>query len=174
MNSSRSIFFNIVIALFITAFVAVPTAFAQRGEKTIGIQAGYNSHNESGLAGISFSYRFSSHFRLAPNVQYIFRNEHTDAFMFNCDFQIPVSLTRCFEIYPLAGGCYVSCNMHEFGHAISHTDDVSSRVNHFGINLGGGLGIRCTSTLRLNLEVRYSIVKNYNTTMASVGIGYCF
>ncbi len=150
-------------------------ADAQRGEKVIGIQAGYNSHNESAVAGVFFSYRFSQHFRVAPSAQYVFRNKHTDAFLLNCDLQVPFSFgLKRVELYPMAGLCFASWNTHSLMKSVTHTDDVSSRTDRFGLNIGAGMSVKCTSTLRLNFDVRYSVIDDYNTTMATVGIGYCF
>lgn len=169
-STSLKIVFSLLMFI-----VATSTVFAQRGEKIIGVETGFNSHNKTPLAGVFFSYRFSNHFQVSPNVQYVFKKKHTDAFIFNCDFQVPFNLaTTPVDVYPLAGLSYASWNFHDSLRSFDISDDVSSRYNHFGLNFGGGLSVKCSSTLRLKFEARYSVIKDFNTTMVMAGIGYSF
>ena len=62
ISSLTAIFMFVIAALIPTA------AFAQKGEKTVGLRAGYSTRNESAIAGVYFQYRFSRYFRLAPNL----------------------------------------------------------------------------------------------------------
>ncbi|MDE5844474.1 MAG: porin family protein [Muribaculaceae bacterium] len=144
-------------------------------EKTIGIEAGYNSRNRSALAGIAFSYRFNRYFRLAPNVQYVFNNNKTDGFSINLDGHIPFSLKNSpVELYPLAGVNYSMWNKKDTKSHRDFSDDVSSRETNFGINLGGGVGMRCSGHLRLFVEGRYTFVRHFSSAMVMAGIQYCF
>src|SRR5574344_364443 len=73
------------------------------GEKTIGILAGYNTQNESGISGISFQYRFSSHLRISPNFQYIFKKNDISAYELNINMHAPFRLDTRVNIYPIVG-----------------------------------------------------------------------
>ncbi|MDE6073156.1 MAG: porin family protein [Muribaculaceae bacterium] len=164
-----------VIIIFIVSLSTARADDFRKGEKTIGVEVGYNSFNESAVTGITFSYRFNRLLRIAPNVQYVFRNNQTDAFIFNCDFHVPFKIkTSRVELFPLAGVCYASWNHHGLDGIRTISDDVSSRDSQFGINVGGGIGFKCSGNLRLFAEGRYSFVRDYNNTSILAGIAYSF
>lgn len=174
----RSIFLNRLTPLFILfafSFVSVNADDFRKGEKTIGIELGYSSFSEAPATGIAFSYRFSRRLRIAPNVQYIFRKNQIDAFIFNCDIHVPFPVKDSpVEFYPIAGINYSSWNHRNVHLHSSLSDDVSTRDSQFGLNLGSGVGIRCTGNLRLFIEGRYSFVRDYDTTTILAGIAYSF
>lgn len=157
--------------LLILVFCLVPAILhaSDRGEKTIGVLAGYNIRNSAPLAGVSFTYAFNSHFRIAPGINYVFRKDNHDAFIFNLDAQFPfrVSQDSKFKVYPLAGLAYTS-------HNTKGDDDVSTRTYRFGINAGFGANMNITPTLRLTLEGKYILVRNIPTGQIYLGISYCF
>lgn len=174
----RSILINRLAPLFILfafSFGSASAADFRKGEKTIGIELGYNTFNEAPATGIAFSYRFSRRLRIAPNVQYIFRKNQTDAFIFNCDIHVPFPVKDTpVEFYPIAGINYASWNHRNVELRTSLSDDVSTRDSQFGLNLGSGVGIKCSGNLRLFIEGRYSFVRDYNTTTILAGIAYSF
>lgn len=158
--------------------MAMDSAAAVKGEKNFGVQLGYTSLNESVVAGINFSYTFSQHFRVAPNLQYAFRNNNRDGLLINFDFHVPLDIQSGtkFEIYPIVGLNY-SCWTKYHKDVIDedgNSDDVSTRKNRFGLNAGGGVGFNATSTLRFTFEARYTLVKSYNTTTLALGVAYRF
>jgi len=161
-----------IIAL--CALCAAPSATAQwKGEKTIGLQAGYNTINESAIAGIEFTYRFSKHFRLAPNVTYAFKHRQMDALAINLNAHLPFQLAPKWEIFPLAGINYSSWNFHHNGTA-NDDSDVTTRDSRFGFNLGAGIGVAATSTLRLSLTADYVFAKHLDGCNIAAKIAYCF
>jgi len=162
---------KIITVVTILILILVP-AFAKasaRGEKTIGVLAGFNTRNKAPIAGVAFTYSFSNYFRIAPNIRYIFRNKNEDTFIFAIDGHIPftVSERRNLQIYPIAGLAYTS-------HSVHSTDDVSSRYFRFGGNIGAGANMDLNQTLRLALECRYTVIKNVPTANISFGICYRF
>ena len=159
-----------IIACIITC---TPEASAQRGQKTLGLRTGYNTRNDSPLAGISFSYQFSDHVRIAPNADYVFRHNNTDAFSLNCNMHFPWKLGALpMNIYPLIGANYTQWSMHHADIAVS--DDTSSRINRFGLNLGGGVEWYATSTFKVAAEGKFGWLKDFNTGVISIGIAYVF
>ncbi|MDE5970761.1 MAG: porin family protein [Muribaculaceae bacterium] len=167
-----------ILALTIVALFAVTEVKAQDyipKEKTIGVEAGYNSKNQSALAGIAFSYRFSHHFRLAPNVQYVFNNKNIDGFSINIDAHVPFGLKNTpVELYPIAGMNYSMWNNKAELFDQDFNNDVSTRQSNFGLNLGGGVGMKFSAHLRLFVEGRYTFVRHFSTAMVSAGIVYSF
>lgn len=163
--------------LAVTTLSGAPGARADqyRGEKTLGICVGYNTHNNRPLAGAQFSYRFNRLLRLSPSVEYVFRNAGLDALMIdlNMEFVFPVAQGRC-DIYPLAGINFSSWNYHDNTPGLPSTDDVSSRVSHFGLNAGGGFGINITRSLRLSVNATYTFIEDFHGANIIAGIHYRF
>lgn len=163
------------IAMACGATLSIPYANAEGTphEKTVGLVAGYVSQNNSAIAGIDFSYRFSRRFRLAPQALYAFRHNKQDALIINVNAQIPFDLGKQWEIYPLAGINYTSWNFH--ANKIANDDaDVTSRVNRFGLNVGAGAGVNISSTLRLGIEGQWALVKDYQSANILAKIAYIF
>lgn len=154
-------------SLILGALLCTPAASAQRiGQKTLGVKLGYATENNSALAGISFDYRFAKHVALTPNVEYVFRNEHRDAFLFNIDCRFPFAVTSRFEIYPFAGINFASWAY--------HWDGDSARSNHIGFNFGAGCDYYCTSSLKLMFQAKYNAIKDVDSGYFSLGLGYVF
>ena len=53
-------------------------------------------------------------------------------------------------------------------------DDVTTRTSAFGLNFGGGMGIKVTSTLKLNIQARYTLVSQRSGARITAGIAYVF
>lgn len=159
----------LISALVLAIMLPASMSASSRGEKTIGVLAGFNTRNTAPFAGISFTYSFSNYFRIAPNIRYVFRNEGIDGYIFAVDGHIPfkVSPARSLQLYPIVGVAYSSRN-------IKSSDDVTTRDYHFGANAGFGVNFNCTSTLRLSFEGRYTLIKDFPTANISAGISYCF
>jgi len=148
------------------------TASAERGEKTIGLTGGYNFYNNSGTAGVKFSYDFAAHVRIAPSVEYTFRHRDFDAFTVNLDMQFPWRLTSStVSVYPLAGINITRWTYNEYS---PDNDDISQRFDRLGLNLGGGIGWRATKSLKLTVEGRHSFLKQFHHASVSASIAYIF
>ena len=156
-----------LLATPITAMAASPH------EKTVGLAAGYVSQNNSGLAGVNFTYRFSRHFRMAPEVLYAFRHSSEDALIINVNAHVPCSFDRFLEVYPLAGITYTSWNFH--GDRAANGDaDVTSRISRFGLNVGAGISADISTTLRVGLEIQGALVKDLCSANVMAKIAYIF
>lgn len=145
----------------------------RRGEKSFGPRVGYVGKNNSVSAGLVFQYSLSRRVRLAPEASVIFRNKDMDALSVALNVHVPFGFENDkVALYPLAGVEYVSWTRHTYD---SQADkDVTSHSNRFGADVGAGVELRCTSSLKLSLEGRYTFVKSYSTTQVSLGISYIF
>ncbi len=114
-----------------------------------------------------FDYRFSDHFALSPNIDYVFRHNGTDAFIFNLDARFPFRVAPRFDVYPLIGVDYASWAYH------SHNDS-SDRLNHLGFNFGAGCDYFCTPSLKLTFQGKYNAIKDVDSAYFWLGIGYVF
>lgn len=172
--------FTRIISFVAFTLSVVPVVSAR--ENSMGVRIGYNSRNSSPTAGLWFQHEFAPHFRLAPNVDYIFRKDNTDALSINCNAQFPIHFGQSgsFAFYPLAGLNYTSWNYHYTDDpdisdsTADGAGDVTSRKNRFGINGGAGLEYRVTPTLKLALEAKGTFVKSYSSATVTISIGYVF
>ena len=164
-------------------------AFGQvvRGEKMVGVNVGYASHNESAVAAVSFRYAVSPWVRIAPEVGCVFRHHNEDALFVNLDAQIPFSFgTKNVDLYPLAGLAYNSWSRHhqlsdirddaglEATGAGELDNDVTTRANRIGANLGAGFDLRVTRTLNIGIEAKYTFTKSYTSLYATASISFVF
>lgn len=162
-------------ALLILSFSATASArdSYSRGEKSFGPRVGFATRNTSATAGLVFEYSFSRHVRIAPQAGIIFRHKDLDALTVDVDVQFPLPFAgdRC-AFYPLVGVNFTSWNRH--GMDPDTNKDVNTHVNRFGGNAGVGLEMKCTSTLKVNLEAKYTLIKSYPGAQISAGIAYVF
>lgn len=171
MSAKRLIVAGLAAAI---ALIEASSAYADeyRGEKTLGVKIGYNTYNETPLAGIQFSFRFNKQLRLAPSVEYFFRHSGLDAFTANINMEFPITMSQgSCDLYPLVGINYSSWNYHNIP---ANTDDVSSRISRFGINAGAGFGINLSSSLRLSVSGVYTIIETFHGANIAAGIHYRF
>ncbi len=152
---------KIIVRLAVIAALTLIPFQKLFAETYIGVVPGYSTKNESMTLGAWMSHDFSKAFRVNLGVDYVFRNQHTDAFLINLDFNFPLKLTTGdkIDIYPIVGLTYACWSHHPYPD---------------GVNLGAGVGYKVSSHLRLKLDARYSLVKHNNTTIISLGIGYAF
>lgn len=166
--------FLISLAALLAFAAPVSGAGIERGQKTFGIRAGYATINHAPMAGIEFSYAFSPHFVLSPNVDYVFRNERLDALLFNIDYNGPWCLSHDGRLYfyHILGLNYASWSTREPD--VESSNDVTTRFNRIGLDFGAGFSFYVTPTLRLSLQGKFNWIKNYNTGLFNLGISYVF
>lgn len=147
-----------------------------KGQKSVGLRAGFTTRNTTATAGLYFSYRFSEHFRLAPKIDYAFPHYQTDAFSFDIDFESPFALSSTGKVnfYPIAGLNYSTFSRHLTDAEMEDSDDTSQRSNEFGLSLGAGLEYFATPSLRLAVEGKGVLIKKYSGGWFNLSIGYVF
>jgi len=161
---------------FAAAFMMVLLAtshssMAQKGESTFGLQAGYTSTNKSAVAGLFFQYSFSDALRIAPQAGCVFRNEGLDAFQADVNMHFPLCFTPSrAQLYPIAGMNFSSWTCHN---AVENTE-ATDRKSRLGGNVGIGFQLKATPSLKLKIEGVYTVMKQYSTFAATIGIGYVF
>ena len=164
---------SLALILAMLMGVIVSSAQVDRGEKMLGVKLGYVTHNQSAVAGLMFRYAVSPWVRIVPEVGCVFRHKDQDAFVADINAQVPFTFgTKKVDLYPLAGVTFNAWTRH-IGMP-DGSDDVTDRVSRFGANLGAGFDLRCTSTLNLGIEARYSFVKSYTSLYLTASISYVF
>lgn len=173
-----------MMTITVCLIMAVPDAVAQmnKGEKAFGPFAGYASKNESVVAGVQFQYAFSGHFRIAPDMGYVFRNQNLDAFVLDVNALFPFAFSgERVALYPLAGVAFRSWNPHNvnyreesvFGDSDNATD-ITTRKSKLGINAGAGFEMRLTPAMKLAVEAGYTFVKDFGCTRIIASLAYVF
>lgn len=167
----RAVALRLAVLLAAVTFLGLAAqAQTQRGEKSFGIKAGYESRNTSGLAGLVFQYSFSKHVRIAPQVGVVFRHHNSDAFLADVDVHFPISVgSDRAALYPLVGvafNSWVSKNDSE--------EDVTTHVNSLGANAGVGFEYRCMPSMKISIEGRYTVLRHNPNVQVTAGIAYIF
>ena len=161
-----------LLAVFVMAAAVPATAQTEKGEKTFGVHAGFVSRNTSGSAGLTFTYAFGNHLRIAPSADVFFRHNDLDALAVAIDMHFPFRVDSKVDFYPLAGLAYTSWGRHDFDN--DSMKDVTSHTNGLGLNLGAGLELRASRAFRVRFEARYTLMQHLPTAVVAVGFGYVF
>ncbi len=163
-----------VLLMSIIVFAAFSAAGrTPRGETTFGPKVGYVSRNNSMCAGIVFQYSPSSVIRLSPEVGINFRHKNLDALTADVNVHFPFAVAgEKASVYPLVGVGYTSWGRHD--QDPETTDDVTSHTGVFCVNMGAGAEVRCTQSLKLSLEARYSLMRHLPTAYVTAGIAFVF
>lgn len=174
----------LLLAFTACIFMAVPDAEAQmaKGEKSFGPFVGYASKNESAVAGVQFQYAFSDHFRLAPDLGYVFRHQNLDALVLDLNALFPFTFTgERAGLYPYAGLAFRSWNPHDVTFPVysdnkqfGNPADISTRKTKLGINVGAGFEMRLTPAMKLSVEAGYAIIKDFGCTRVIASLAYVF
>ena len=176
MKPSRFVpaFAGMLFALMLLTPLAASAQF-ERGEKSVGAKLGYVDKNNSASMGLVFQYSFSHHLRVAPEIGCVFKHKNMDAFTIDFNFHTPFTFTgEKAALYPLAGLNYSSWNRTMPRALVDETDDITTRTSRFGLNLGAGFELRCSRTLKLGIEAKYTLIKSYSGASVAAMVCYVF
>jgi opacity protein-like surface antigen len=172
MSGRRVIAATVAIVISLCSFLSSADSFS--GEKSLGVNVGYNTYNKEPLAGLQFSYRFNKLLRLCPEAEYVFRRDGRDALRLNLnmEFVFPMAQGRC-DLFPLVGLHFASWNWHPA--AIGEfTNDVSTRISRLGLNFGAGGSVNISSSMRLSVTASYNLIKDFGGVNIVAGLHYRF
>lgn len=175
--------FTTLCTILLLAFMGSQDMSAQlvKGRKSLGVKTGYITLNKTATAGIELQYAFSRHFILAPSIDYVFRNESMDGLLINLDYHGPWQLDSKgkWYFYHILGVNYASWSTYVKPDMTTPTetninDDVTTRVNRFGLDFGAGIDYYVSPTLKLSLQGKFNWIKDHNTGLFNLGISYVF
>ena len=155
------------LTLFLSILSAMPagaqTITRPMPRMTVGLGAGYVSRNNGAYADVYFQYLFMRYLRAQADVGYSFRSKDKAAFLVNVDLQVPMKMTRGLNFFPLVGFSYQNWNL-------------DGDVNHSraGLNMGGGIELNFTPQLKVSIQGKYTLMKDYGSAFVGAGIGYKF
>ena len=168
---------RLVFLLFSMALMCMQL-FAQtrRGDSSLGFNLGYGFESENATLGIDYRYNFTDEVRLAPSLTYFVKADDLSAVAIDVNAHYVVKLSDVFGFYPLAGVDLAFWKFHNVGW---HENDFKKgRDDHnetrLGVNLGLGAEIYATDELTLGLEVKYTLVKDFDQAWLGLRVGYNF
>lgn len=128
----------IVIALVLTMGLS---AFAQKGEMSLGANLAYNTEAEITGVGIRYQYHLLDRLRMAPQFTYFIENDNRSAYAFDFDLHYFFPLEHMLTLYPLVG--------------VSFTNVESFHTTDSGFGLNAGIGIQFPLSALVNVSAEY-------------------
>jgi len=176
----------LLCALLFTTFFSV---FAQKDEKSIGLNLGYGTEIKSLGIGAKFNYNITDPIQLSPSFNYFLKKDGLSMWELNADVHYLFPITEKLKVYPLAGLTLTGWKMSGDGFDDSDIPDWmkeymddddydmdggSSSTTKFGINLGGGVSYDITNTISIGAELKYSLVSDFDQVVFGVNATYKF
>jgi len=174
------------VLFFVLIGVICMNAYAQKGDKSIGVNLGYGTEIKSIAIGAKFNYNISDPIRLSPSFNYFLKKDGLSEWEINTDLHYLFPIAENFTIYPLAGltltGWKMSGNsdfddfLNEWGEYLDEDDynGDSSTTTKFGVNLGGGIGYQLTNRIGIGAEIKYSLISDFDQLVLSANVNYKF
>lgn len=160
------------------------TAFAQKGEKSVGINFGYGTEINNLGIGAKFQYGITDAIRTEASFDYFLKKDFVSMWDINLNVHYLFPITDKFKIYPLVGLTYTNWKLDGFDISYgfddkeqSEWDEVSvggSKTGKFGVNLGAGIEYPILDKLNINFEVKYQLISDFNQAVFAVGAAYKF
>lgn len=151
-----------VILLFLLVVMAT-SGYAQKGKTSAGFTLGYGFDRENVIAGLDFRYNITNEVRLAPSLSHYIKKDGLSAWAIDMNAHYVFPLTDMFAFYPV-GGVGLTLWDHKWG----------GSANRFGLNVGLGGELYATKEITVGLEMKYSIVSDYDQAVVGVRVGYNF
>ena len=153
--------------LLASVILCAPGAHAfGKGEKSMGVMGGYATYSHSGYVSANFQYTFARHFRLAPEIGYVFLNNGRSGMEVSADMHFPFRVARGFGLYPLAGLTFQGWSVKVLGERESWS--------RFGGDFGIGADIYFTNFLKMTFQGKYSWLKDTSGFFVGMGLSYVF
>ena len=167
----RKLFF-MLITLVITTSV-----FAQKDEKSVGLNLLYGSEIKNIGIGAKFNYNVTDPIRVSPSFNYFLKKDGFSMWEINADIHYLFPIAEKLKVYPLTGLAFVGTKF-DYGDLFDGWDDFdvddSSTSTNFGINLGGGVSYPLTDKLSIGAELKYSLISDFDQLVLSANVTYKF
>ena len=155
--------------LFSLAALCICTgAFAQKGEKSVGLSFNYGTEIETLGFGLKFNYNLTDDVRMAPNFTFFLKKNYHTMWDVNLDFNYLFRVMPKFNIYPIAGLSLATIHRQKIGEL------PSDNLTKFGVNLGAGFEYDITREWAVNLEMKYRIMSDIDQGVIGIGAIYRF
>ena len=168
------------------------SAFAQKGEKAVGVNLGYGTEISNLGIGAKFQYGITDAIRTESAFNYFLKKDGATMWDINVNAHYLFPVADKFNVYPLVGLTYANCKVGGWSYEgltakeiqelidagiiedASEMTGSSGSEGRFGVNLGAGVQYDLSSKLAINFEVKYQLIKDFNQAVFGVGIAYKF
>lgn len=169
------------MSLFLLLILAVSlNGFAQKNEKAIGLNLGYGSEIKSVAIGAKFNYGITDQIRVSPSFNYFLEKDGLSAWEVNADVHYLFNVAPKVSVYPLAGLTFTGWTF-DWGGMFEdlegfeiEEESTSNTETKLGVNLGGGIGYRVTNNIGIGLELKYSVISDFDQFVPTVNLTYKF
>lgn len=170
------------------SFIALgmSSAFAQKGEKAVGVNLGYGTEISNLGIGAKFQYGITDAIRAEASFDYFLKKDFVSMWDVNLNAHYLFPVADKFKVYPLVGLTYTNWKLDGFDISYGfdnaeldeeYGDDFSadsSNTGKFGVNLGAGAEYSINSNLSINFEVKYQLISDFNQAVFGLGVAYKF
>lgn len=157
-----------VLLLLVCMCACVATSYAQKGESALGVHLNYGNDSNLGL-GVKYRYGITEHLRIEPAVNYYFKHDYASMWDMEANLHYLFPVADNVSIYPLGGLGYARATAHLSDLGIGWKNVSDGKI---AVNLGAGMDFRVASNIKLNLELKYQIVDNFNQLVLSAGVSF--
>lgn len=153
-------------------------AFAQKGQKAVGLNLSYGSEISSFGIGAKGQYGFTDALRGEASFDYFFGESGSSMWDINANVHYLFPVAKGIKIYPLAGLAYTNwktsyTDIEEEGNDWKEVE-TSSNEGKIGVNLGCGAQYDINDKWMASFEIKYQIISNFNQMVLGLGVAYKF
>ncbi len=145
--------------------------YAEQGDKAFGVNLNYGLHSDYknlGL-GVKGQYEFIDNVRGEASFNYYLKKDNVSMWELNANVHYLFRITDEVTLYPLAGLTMLTAKVESanFGGIKSSASDTN-----IGLNLGAGIEYPLSDSVKLNGEIKYQIVNDFDRPVISVGLTF--
>lgn len=168
----------LMLAILVTSSVC---AFAQKGEKSAGINLNFGTTAKNVGLGAKFQYGITDAIRIEPSLTYYFGGSGMIDITANAHYVF--NIVPKFNVYPLVGIGMDMCRYETVDLGDSFDDLLMGgdfETKHetdacFKFNFGAGAEYDITSRIAMGLELRYEVISGgYSQFVVGIGAKYKF
>lgn len=156
------------LVILVCLCACIATSYAQQGESALGVNLNYGNDTNFGL-GVKYRYNLSDHVRIEPAFNYYFEHDNVSMWDLNANFHYLCPVAENVTVYPLAGIGYANATAHLKDWGLDNESD-----GKITVNLGAGADFQVSSSVKLNLELKYQIIDDFNQLVLSAGVVFAF
>lgn len=157
-----------ILVFLVCLCACIATSYAQQGESALGVNLNYGNDTNFGL-GVKYRYNLSDHVRIEPAFNYYFKHDYVSMWDLNANFHYLCPVAENVTVYPLAGIGYANATAHLKDWGLDNESD-----GKITVNLGAGADFQVSSSVKLNLELKYQIIDDFNQLVLSAGVIFAF
>lgn len=157
-----------ILVFLVCLCACIATSYAQQGESALGVNLNYGNDTNFGL-GVKYRYNLSDHVRIEPAFNYYFKHDYVSMWDLNANFHYLCPVAENVTVYPLAGIGYANATAHLKDWGLDNESD-----GKITVNLGAGADFQVSSSVKLNLELKYQIIDDFNQLVLSAGVVFAF